>query len=231
MAPEAAGRHRFLLSARQCTSVHGCPGGKPMPRSRKRRSAKDKKARMKSRPRPDTAAGRSSWSTVPRATYGRTRPAPPPGTQWPAFVESPWLTWAAFSALRAASPEDRAGLGGFGGSIWDRCGGLRWPHIVVGWRSDLAPPGASSALNCGRRSPQVKVVRPRSRCGRSTLTCGSSPARPAPVEVAGTAGHPAWLSKGGARTGRLRRCPVQGGAAASRHSGANARRPNHLGRV
>lgn len=82
-----------------------------MPKSRKRRSTKDKKARMKSRPRPDTEESRSAWSTVPRATYGRTRPAPPPGAQWPTFNASPWLTWTAFSALRAATPQDRARLG------------------------------------------------------------------------------------------------------------------------
>ena len=79
-----------------------------MPKSRKRPSAKAKKAH---RQRPGTEEGRSSWTTVPRATYGQTRPAPPPGRQWPTFNESPWLTWAAFSALREVTPEERAELG------------------------------------------------------------------------------------------------------------------------
>ena len=82
-----------------------------MPKSRRRPCAKDKKAKTKSPPRPGAEESRSSWSTIPRATYGRTRPAPPPGTQWPMFAGSPWLTWAAFSALRAATPEERTGLG------------------------------------------------------------------------------------------------------------------------
>jgi len=82
-----------------------------MPKSRKRPSGKAKKAKAETRTRPGTDGSRSSWGTVPRATYGRTRPAPPPGRQWPTFDESPWLTWTAFSAQRAATPEERAGLG------------------------------------------------------------------------------------------------------------------------
>lgn len=79
-----------------------------MPKSRKRSAAK---AKAVSRQRPGTREGRSPWMTVPRTTYGQVRPAPPPGRQWPTFNESPWLTWAAFSALRKATPEERAELG------------------------------------------------------------------------------------------------------------------------
>jgi hypothetical protein len=79
-----------------------------MPKSRKRPAAKAKAAR---RQRPGTGTGRSRWPTVPRATYGQLRPAPPPGKQWPTFSEPPWLTWAAFSALRDATREERIELG------------------------------------------------------------------------------------------------------------------------
>jgi hypothetical protein len=50
---------------------------------------------------------------------------------------------------------------GFGGSIWDRSGGLLRPHLAAGWRPDLAPPGASSAPNGGRRSPRKPELQDR----------------------------------------------------------------------
>jgi hypothetical protein len=79
-----------------------------MPKSRKRPAAKAKAARRRL---PGPGTGGSPWPAVPRAAYGRERPAPPPGAEWPEFNDSPWFTWAVISALRDATPEERAELG------------------------------------------------------------------------------------------------------------------------
>lgn len=79
-----------------------------MPKSRKRPTAK---AKTTIRRRPTTGEDRSPWTTIPRATYGQERPAPPPGREWPAFDESPWFTWTVLSELPDATPEERAELG------------------------------------------------------------------------------------------------------------------------
>ena len=54
---------------------------------------------------------------------------------------------------------------GYGGFIWDHRGGFIWTHLEISWRPHLAPPRPSSPPHRGRRSPQVKVVRPRFAAG------------------------------------------------------------------
>ena len=55
--------------------------------------------------------------------------------------------------------------GGYGGSIWYHPGGFVWLHLKDRLALRIGPTWPSSPPNCGRRSPQVKVVRPRFAAG------------------------------------------------------------------
>jgi hypothetical protein len=59
-------------------------------------------------------------------------------------------------------------------------------HGESGFRTGTGPIRAFLVADCGPRSLQVKVIRPRWRCGRSTLTCGFVEGGSAPIEEART---------------------------------------------
>ena len=54
---------------------------------------------------------------------------------------------------------------GYDGFVWLHRDGFVWLHPVIGWRLDLDPPCPSSQPYRGRRSPHLKVVRPRFAAG------------------------------------------------------------------
>src|SRR5216683_3859044 len=83
-------------------------GGSPMPKSRKRPAAAAKASAARLRQPDGGSAGAPRWSTVPRATYGRSRPAPPPGKEWPRFSGAPWHTWMAMQAMQDCTPTQLA---------------------------------------------------------------------------------------------------------------------------
>jgi hypothetical protein len=99
-------------------------------------------------------------------------------------------------------------------------------HLGPVWRLEVAPLRGFLGAQWWQALPAGQGRTSSLRCGRSTLTCGSSPARPAPAEESRNCRTTCCLPEGGARSGRHRGCPVQGGAAAGRHGGANSRRPN-----
>ena len=79
-----------------------------MPKSRKRPAAAAKASAARLRQPDGGSAGAPRWSTVPRATYGRSRPAPPPGKEWPRFSGPPWHTWMAMQAMQDCAPTQLA---------------------------------------------------------------------------------------------------------------------------
>jgi hypothetical protein len=97
-------------------------------------------------------------------------PTPHSGKPAPRRPSARWcLTW--HTTIRAGATGGSTAnspawdISGYGGSIWYHPGGFVWLRLRDRLALRIGPTWPSSPPNCGRRSPQVKVVRPRFAAG------------------------------------------------------------------